>query len=176
MSLNNNHVQLQFIQEKIFTIRGERVMLDFDLAELFEVETKVLKQAVKRNIERFPSDFMFEITIEEYHSLRSQIVTSTRGGRRYMPYAFTEQGVSMLSSVLKSQKAIEVNIAIIRAFVLLRQHLMNYSDLKKQLLNLESEMNLKFKDINQVLNYLMDKDVQIKEQLNRKRIGFKTMD
>jgi hypothetical protein len=169
-------VQLQFIQEKIFTIRGERVMLDFDLAELFEVETKVLKQAVKRNIERFPSDFMFEITIEEYHSLRSQIVTSTRGGRRYMPYAFTEQGVSMLSSVLKSQKAIEVNIAIIRAFVLLRQHLMNYSDLKKQLLNLESEMNLKFKDINQVLNYLMDKDVQIKEQLNRKRIGFKTMD
>jgi hypothetical protein len=110
-------VQLQFIQEKIFTIRGERVMLDFDLAELFEVETKVLKQAVKRNIERFPSDFMFEITIEEYHSLRSQIVTSTRGGRRYMPYAFTEQGVSMLSSVLKSQKAIEVNIAIIRAFV-----------------------------------------------------------
>jgi len=151
-------------------------MLDFDLAELFEVETKVLKQAVKRNIERFPSDFMFEITIEEYHSLRSQIVTSTRGGRRYMPYAFTEQGVSMLSSVLKSQKAIEVNIAIIRAFVLLRQHLMNYSDLKKQLLNLESEMNLKFKDINQVLNYLMDKDVQIKEQLNRKRIGFKTMD
>ncbi len=169
-------MQLQFIQEKIFTIRGERVMLDFDLAELFEVETKVLKQAVKRNIERFPSDFMFEITIEEYHSLRSQIVTSTRGGRRYMPYAFTEQGVSMLSSVLKSQKAIEVNIAIIRAFVLLRQHLMNYSDLKKQLLNLESEMNLKFKDINQVLNYLMDKDVQIKEQLNRKRIGFKTMD
>ncbi len=169
-------MQLQFIQEKIFTIRGERVMLDFDLAELFEVETKVLKQAVKRNIERFPSDFMFEISIEEYHSLRSQIVTSTRGGRRYMPYAFTEQGVSMLSSVLKSKKAIGVNIAIIRAFVLLRQHLMNYGDLKKQLLNLESEMNIKFKDINHVLNYLMDKDVQNKEQLNRKRIGFKTMD
>ena len=119
-------MQLQFIQEKIFIIRGERVMLDFDLAELFEVETKALKQAVKRNIERFPDDFMFEVTIEEYHSLRSQIVTSTRGGRRYMPYAFTEQGVSMLSSVLKSKKAIVVNIVIIRAFVLLRQHLMNY--------------------------------------------------
>jgi len=103
-------------------------------------------------------------------------VTSTRGGRRFMPYAFTEQGVSMLSSVLKSKKAIVVNISIIRAFVLLRQHLMNYSDLKKQLLHLENEMNIKFKDINQVLNYLMDKDVQNKEQVNRNRIGFKKMD
>ena len=93
-----------------------------------------------------------------------------------MPYAFTEQCVSMLSSVLKSKKAIVVNIAIIRAFVLLRQHLMNYSDLKKQLLHLENEMNIKFKDINQVLNYLMDKDVQNKEQVNRNRIGFKKMD
>ena len=93
-----------------------------------------------------------------------------------MPYAFTEQGVSMLSSVLKSKKAIVVNIVITRAFVLLRQHLMNYSDLKKQLLHLENEINIKFKDINQVLNYLMDKDVQNKEQVNRNRIGFKKMD
>lgn len=110
------------IQQKIYVIRGEQVMLDSDLAEMYGMETKVLKQAVKRNINRFPSDFMFELTKEEFESLRSQIVTSNkRGGTRYMPYAFTEQGVAMLSSILNSDTAIEVNIAIMRTFVAVRR-------------------------------------------------------
>ena len=113
------------IQNKVHTLRGCKIMLDFDLAELYEIETKVLKQAVRRNIERFPDDFMFELTREEYLSLRSQIVTLEKGkGRhaKYLPFAFTEQGVAMLSSVLNSYKAIQVNITIMRAFVSIRQH------------------------------------------------------
>ena len=117
---------ITLIQNKIYEIRGQRVMLDFDLAPLYQVQTKVLKQAVRRNIERFPADFMFEITIDEYNSLkdslRSQIVTSNKGGTRYMPFAFTEQGVSMLSSVLRSDAAIQVNIAVMRAFVAMRKN------------------------------------------------------
>ena len=109
------------IQNLIYVIRGQRVMLDSDLARLYEVETKVLNQAVKRNIERFPEDFVFQLTKEEYEILRSQIVTSkpkkeTRGGRKYFPYVFTEQGVSMLSSVLHTDIAVEMSIKIIRAF------------------------------------------------------------
>jgi len=100
---------LQIIQSKIYEIRGQKVMLDFDLAELYGIETKVLKQAVKRNLKRFPSDFMFELTKEEFGNLRSQFVTSNkRGGTRYMPFAFTEQGVAMLSSILNSEVAIEI--------------------------------------------------------------------
>ncbi|WP_431134738.1 ORF6N domain-containing protein [Psychroserpens mesophilus] len=99
-------MQLQIIQNKIYQIHGERVMLDFDLAELYEVETRVLKQAVRRNLDRFPDDFMFELSKEEYDNLTSQNVISSHGGRRYMPFAFTEQGVAMLSSVLKSKKAV----------------------------------------------------------------------
>ena len=102
-----NRMELQLIQNKIFEFRGHRVMMDYDLAELYQVETKVLKQAVNRNSSRFPPDFMFKISPEEWASLRSQIVTSNRGGNRYLPYAFTEQGVAMLSSVLRSEKAIE---------------------------------------------------------------------
>lgn len=117
--------ELQLIQNKIYKIRGQRVMLDFDLAAMYQVETKILKQAVRRNSQRFPSDFMFELTQEEYNdliiSLRSQIVTSNKGGIRYMPFAFTEQGVAMLSSVLRSETAIQVNIAVMRAFVAIRQ-------------------------------------------------------
>ena len=114
-------MDIQIIQNKIYEIRGQRVMLDFDLAELYQVPTKVLKQAVRRNSERFPSDFMFEITESEYNvlkiSLRSQSVTSNKGGIRYMPFAFTEQGVSMLSAVLRSSVAIQTSITIMRAFV-----------------------------------------------------------
>ena len=117
------------IQNKIYEIRGQRVMLDFDLAPLYQVQTKVLKQAVRRNIERFPADFMFEITIDEYNSLkdslRSQIVTSNKGGTRYMPFAFTELGVALLSSVLNSDTAIRINRGIMRAFVAVRQLLLN---------------------------------------------------
>ena len=128
------------VQQKIYEIRGQRVMLDFDLAEMYGMETKVLKQSVKRNIKRFPSDFMFELTKEEWESLRSQFVTSNkRGGVRYMPFAFTEQGVAMLSSVLNSDIAIEVNIAIMRAFVAVRQLIPDLSAVDR-LGNLEQEV------------------------------------
>lgn len=169
-------MKLQIIQNKIYQIRGERVMLDVDLAEMYEVETRVLKQAVRRNLDRFPQDFMFELTKDEYDNLTSQNVISSHGGTRYMPFAFTEQGVAMLSSVLNSKKAIQVNISIIRAFVVLRQHLADYKDLKEAIAVLEKEMNTKFKDINQALNYLLNKDHNQTTQANRKQIGFKTKD
>ena len=114
--------QLDVIRNKIYEIRGQKVMLDFDLAEMYGIETRVLKQAVRRNIRRFPKDFMFELSEEEFVCLRSQFVTSNkRGGTRYRPFAFTEQGVAMLSSVLNSEVAIEINIGIMRAFVAIRQ-------------------------------------------------------
>src|SRR5882724_8614962 len=122
-------MQLKIIQEKIYEIKGQKIMLDFDLAELYEVETKRLKEAVKRNIARFPSDFMFELSLRECQSLRTQIASSKRGGIRYAPFAFTELGIAMLSSILNSQKAINVNIAIMRAFVLVRQYASNYKQL-----------------------------------------------
>ena len=165
-------MELQLIQQRIFIIRGNRVMLDFDLAELYEVKTKRLKEAVKRNITRFPADFMFKLTKAEFENLRSQVATSSWGGTRYLPFAFTEQGVAMLSSVLRSQKAIDVNIAIIRAFVLLRQHLADYNDLKNCIDVLEKEMNIQFKDIHQALNYLLEKGNKEVDQQERKRIGF----
>jgi hypothetical protein len=163
-------MELQLIQNKVLQIRGHRVMLDFHLAELYEVETRVLNQAVKRNISRFPSDFMIQLSTEEWNSLRSQFVISKdekRGGTRKLPYAFTEQGVAMLSSVLRSEKAIEVNIAIMRAFVLLRQHLTDYKDLKAEISKLERSMNQKFKDVNEVLRYLLS------PKSNPQEIGFK---
>lgn len=166
-------MEIQVIQNKIYEIRGQRILLDFDLAELYEVETKRLKEAVRRNINRFPKDFMFELSKVEYKSLRSQFATSKRGGARYLPFAFTEQGVAMLSSVLRSQKAIDVNISIVRAFVIYRQNLNNYQQIKEQIEKLEQEMNLKFNDIHQALNYLLQKDEQEIEQKERKRIGFK---
>ena len=161
-------MQIQLIQSKIFEIRGHKVMLDYDLAVLYEVETKNLNLAVKRNIARFPGDFMFQLTKEEWESLRLQIETSNRGGRRYMPYAFTEQGVSMLSAVLNSQKAITVSIAIIRAFVMLRQYVLDYKELKEQIEKLEKEMNHKFKDIYEALNYLISPPAP-----KRKPLGYK---
>jgi hypothetical protein len=154
-------MQLSLIQSKIHEIRGQKVMLDFDLAEMYEVETKVFKQAVKRNLSRFPPDFMFILTQKEFQSLRSQIVTSNRGGMRYLPYPFTEQGVAMLSSVLNSERAIEVNTAIIRTFVLVRQHTLNYKDLQQKLQKLEKKYNKNFKEIYHALNLLLnDKAVQ----------------
>ena len=166
-------MELQLIQNKIYEIRGQRVMLDFDLAEMYETETKRLKEAVRRNMDRFPDDFMFKLSNDEYENLRTQNATSKRGGTRYMPFAFTEQGVAMLSSVLNSKKAIQVNIAVIRAFVVLRQHLADYKDLKENIATLEKQMNLNFKDINQALHYLLNKDEQQVSQHERKQIGFK---
>jgi hypothetical protein len=168
-------MQLLKIQSKIHETRGLKVMLDFDLAELYEVPTKVLKQAVKRNIERFPSDFLFEITREEYNFLRSQIVTLENGkGKhsKYLSYAFTEQGVAMLASVLNSPKAIEVNIAIVRAFVFVRQYALSHKDLTEKLKELECKYNKQFKDVYEALNYLLNKDKQEVKQKERKRIGY----
>ena len=122
-------MELDVIQNKIFEIRGQRVMLDLHLAELYEVETKVLKQAVRRNINRFPDDFMFEISLEDYSKLRSQFVTLDWKSIKYAPFAFTEQGVAMLSSVLRSDKAINVNIEIMRAFVTIRKLALSHADL-----------------------------------------------
>mgnify|MGYP002364999885 FL=1 len=149
-------------------------MLDSDLAELYETETKRLKEAVRRNINRFPPDFMFELDKNELESLRTQFASSNRGGTRYMPFAFTEQGLAMLASVLNSAKAIEVNIQIVRAFVYLRQYALTHTDLTIRLKELESRYNKQFKDVYEALNYLLNKDKHKTEQNQRKRIGYKT--
>ena len=163
----------QEIESKIYEIRGQKVMLDFDLAELYEVETKVLNQAVKRNINRFPMDFMFQLTKIEWNSLRSQIVTSKgKGGTRYFSYAFTEQGLAMLSGILNSEKAIEVNILIMRAFVYLRQYALSHKDLSNKIKQLESRYNKKFKDVYDALNYLLQKDKEATDYKKRKKIGY----
>lgn len=149
-------------------------MLDFDLAEMYEVETKVFNQAVKRNLNRFPSDFMFTLTQLEFERLRSQIVTSKgRGGTRYLPSAFTEQGVAMLSSVLNSEKAIDVNIAIIRTFVLVRHAVIDFKELNEKLKKPEKKYNKNFKEIYAALDFLINKKKQVQDIKDRTRIGFK---
>lgn len=168
-------MQLQTIQNKIYEVRGQKIMLDFDLAELYEVQTKNLNLAVKRNIKRFPNDFMFQLTKNEWDALRLQIETSKgRGGTRYLPYAFTEQGLAMLSGVLNSNKAIDVNITIMRAFVFIRQYALTHKDLTDKLKELESKYNKQFKDVYEAMNYLLKKDKQETEHRERKRIGFTT--
>jgi hypothetical protein len=165
-------MEIEVIHNKIHEIRGYKVMLDFDLALLYGVETKVFKQSVRRNLIRFPSDFMFELNKLEYDSLRSQIVTLKNLGRgqhsKFLPFAFTEQGIAMLSSVLNSEKAIEVNIAIIRAFVTFRQFTLSYNELKERIKEIESQ----FPDIYTTLNYLVDKDNQTEENKERTKIGY----
>lgn len=149
-------MELQVIQSKIYEIRGQKVMLDFDLAEMYGTETKRLKESVRRNIKRFPSDFMFELTKEEFATLRSQIATSNkRGGTRYMPYAFTEPGVAMLSSVLNSEVAIEININIMRAFIAVRQMLSSpavdrVGQLENQVKELKAYIEEVFADYNDI--------------------------
>ena len=152
-------------------------MLDRDLAELYGVPTSRLNEAVKRNASRFPSDFMFQLTKNEFELLISQNAISKnpgRGGTRKMPYAFTEQGVAMLSSVLNSEKAIEVNIAIMRTFILIRQYALNYKDLQQKLQKLEKKYNKNFKEIFHALNLLLEEKTIQEEQKNREPIGFKT--
>ena len=177
-------MDLQIIQNKIYEVRGHKVMFDFDLAELYEVQTKVLNQAVKRNIKRFPYDFMFRLTFDEWDSVRSQSGTASYSSDRMQsqnvtasqkkrnvsatPYAFTEQGLAMLSGILNSDKAISMNIAIMRAFVMVRQYALTYKDLTERLKEIEG----KFTDVYEALNYLLDKDKQQTEQKERKRIGF----
>lgn len=157
------------IEARIYSIRGQRVMLSNDLAELYEVEPRVLVQAVKRNIERFPEDFMFQLSAEEFANLKSQIVISSWGGmRRATPYAFTEQGVAMLSSVLRSERAIHVNIEIMRAFVRLRQLLATNAELARKLDALEKKYDLRFKPIFEAIRELMSTD----EPKKKRPIGF----
>jgi hypothetical protein len=170
-------MQIEIIRTKIYEIRGQKVMLDFDLAELYEVETKNLNLAVKRNLKRFPNDFMFQLNDSEWKSLRLQIETSKgRGGTRYLPYAFTEQGLAMLSGILKSDKAIDVNISIMRAFVFMRQYALTHKDLTEKLHELENKYDKQFKDVYDAINFLLQKDIQETEQKQRKRIGFKNDD
>ena len=169
-------MELVQIKERIHEVRGMKVMLDVDLARIYEVETRVLKQAVRRNIDRFPSDFMFEINQEEWGVLRSQFVTLEIGrGKhsKYLPFAFTEQGVAMLSAVLNSRKALEMSIQIMRAFVHMRQWALSHEELAMQLRDLEKRYDRKFVDIEQVLTYLMQKDQKKVSQSNRSKIGFK---
>lgn len=167
-----NNIRLH-IQDKIFEVRGQKVMLDFDLSELYETETKYLKRAVRANLKRFPSDFMFELSKTEWESLRCNFSTSTgRGGARYLPFAFTEQGVAMLSAVLNSEKAIDVNIAIMRTFVFIRQYALSHKDLTNKIIELEALYDKQFTDVYEAINYLMRKDQQQTEQQERKRIGY----
>jgi hypothetical protein len=166
-------MELELIKRSILEIRGKKVILDLELAKMYQTETKRLKESVRRNIKRFPDDFMFELTPEEWENLRSQIATSSWGGQRYLPFAFTEQGVAMLSSVLNSEIAIDVNISIMRAFVIMRQFALTYQELSEKLIELEKQHNQKFEDIEQVLNYLIQKDHQKTQQTTRKQVGYK---
>lgn len=183
---------IQSIQNRIYEIRGERVMLDKDLAALYETETKHLKQAVKRNMKRFPPDFMFQLTKEEWeaikyqsdmlevdNSLRSQIVTLKTGRgqhTKYLPYAFTEQGVAMLSSVVNSDKAVNMNIAIMRAFVEIRKVLLQQNDLKEQLRLVKDKIGEHDAQLNQIydaLENILDEKAAQRKWEDRDRIGFK---
>ena len=169
-------MDLQIIQNKIFEVRSCRVMLDYHLAELYQVETRALKQAVKRNIERFPSDFMFVLTKEEANLLLSIGVSQNVIPPNYnfgvaMPMAFTEQGVAMLSSVLRSKIAIEVNISIMRAFVLMRQMVIGYEELLRRIEELEVSTDAQFNELYQALTQLLS---QSKQQKERRPVGFVT--
>ena len=194
-------MQTQFIQQKIFEIREQKVMLDFDLASLYEVETKVLNQTVKRNIERFPEDFMFRLRMEEWNSMRSQIVTTSakeyenqdinrsqfvtssqkHRSKSYLPFVFTEHGVTMLASVLRSDTAIKMNIAIVRAFIALRKFAIQYKDILEQLDVLKERISGHDVQLNQIyeaLENMLDKKVEEENKAEawktRKRIGFKS--
>jgi len=148
-------VPVEVISSKIYFIRGIKVMLDRDLAELYEVETRVLNQAVKRNIKRFPKDFMFQLTKDEFKILKSQIVTSRWGGVRKLPLAFTEQGIAMLSGILHGDRAIHVNIQIMRVFVKLRQWLIDNKDLRKELEELKQITDERFQIVFETLDQLL---------------------
>jgi hypothetical protein len=163
-------VPLERVAQTILLIRGEKVILDADLAVLYGVETKALTRAVRRNIERFPRDFMFRLTAQELAALRCQFGTSNvgRGGRRYPPYAFTEQGVAMLSGLLNSPRAVAVNIGIMRAFVRLRQMLASNAELARKLDALEEKYDAQFKVVFDAIRELMEPP----EQARKGRIGF----
>ena len=186
-------MDVNIIQRKIHEVRGCKVMLDYDLAEIYKVETKVLNQAIKRNTDRFPKDFMFRLTVKEWQAIslydateadtkatlnRSQIVTSSQKHRAksITPFAFTEHGVAMLASVLKSKRAATMNISIVRAFIALRQFAINYDKLAKEIIELKEITgghNIQLNQIYDALENLMDEKIEQKKWSDRKRIGFK---
>src|SRR3989339_320738 len=164
----------ELVINKIYYKREQKVMLDSDLATLYEVETKQLKRQVRRNTERFPDDFMFELTSEEFNSLRSQIGTLKRGEHvKYIPMAFTEQGVAMLSSVLNSERAINVNLQIIRIFTRIRQMLMDNTDLRLEIEKIKTKLDSQGKNMELVFRYLDELIEKKSESKPRKRIGYK---
>lgn len=193
-------MQLQLIQQKIFEIRGQNIMLDFDLAVLYEVETRVLNQAVKRNNDRFPEDFMFRITKKEWSLMRSQsviaseqmndnkvavrsqsvIASQVKRNKSVTPYAFTEHGITMLASILKSDKAIKMNIAIVRAFISLKKFAIQYDGLLEQLDELrgrigghDAQLNQIYEALENMLDKKVEEEIKQQEWKERKRIGFK---
>jgi hypothetical protein len=171
-------MELEIINQKIYTVRNVKIMLDTDLAELYEVETRVLNQAVKRNIELFPSDFMFQLTKEELENMSSQIVMTSKTKRpnSALPFAFTEHGVAMLSNVLKSKQARLISVEIVRAFIALKKFALSNQELILRLNEIEIKYNQKFSDIHQALNYLIQKDKKSISQKQREKIGFKNTD
>ncbi|MCK4504728.1 MAG: ORF6N domain-containing protein [Candidatus Aegiribacteria sp.] len=169
---NKSPIPAARIERSILLIRGEKVILDQDLAELYSVETRILVQAVKRNINRFPADFMFQLSDDEFSDLKSQIVMSSWGGRRTAPYAFTEHGVAMLSSVLRSPSAVQVNIEIMRAFVRLRRMLESHTELARKLKALEHKYDQQFKVVFDAIRQIMNPDPPPK----RRQIGFHAPD
>ena len=165
MSASANVIPVERIEGAIFFVRGHKVLLSQQLAQLYGVETKVLNQAVARNRNRFPDDFMFQLNAEELENLKSQFVTSSWGGVRTLPYAFTEQGVAMLSSVLNSDRAVQVNIEIMRAFVRLRQMLATNADLSRKLESLEKKYDAQFKVVFDAIRQLMSPAVKPKREI-----------
>ena len=166
-----NLIPIERIENKIYLIRGQKVMLDSDLALLYGIETKMLVRAVKRNLDRFPKDFMFQLTSEEFDILRSHFGTSKRGGRRYLPYAFTEQGVAMLSSVLRSKQAIKVNIQIMRIFTRFKELLADNLNLYLEIEEIKKKIANQDQNIELVFSYL-DELIE-KKKSSIKKIGFK---
>lgn len=168
-------MHLQSIQNKIYDVRDQSVMLDYDLAELFDVETKRLNEAVKRNSDRFPVRFMFRLSVKEWDEMRSQFATASQSKRNsgITPYAFTEHGVTMLASILRSKKAVHMNIAIVEAFISLKKAVLDYQELSGKVRDLENKYHRDFKDISEAINYLLQKDKQKIEQKTRRPIGFR---
>ena len=171
-------MHLQEIQTKINELRGQKVMLDFDLAELYEVETRSLNQAVKRNVDLFPEDFMFRLSLSEWESMSSQFVMTypitnpSKRPKSSLPLAFTEHGVTMLSNILRSKKARQTSIAIVRAFIALKQFTLNYKEISNRLLELENQYNMQFKDVYDAINFLLQRDNLKTAQKQHKTIGY----
>ncbi|MCK4357790.1 MAG: ORF6N domain-containing protein [Candidatus Cloacimonetes bacterium] len=162
-------IPIEIIEKKILFLQDKKVILDMDLAELYRVETKQLKRAVRRNIDRFPKDFMFLLTKDEFDNLRSNFGTSSWGGTRYLPMAFTEQGIAMLSSVLKSNRAVKVNIQIMRTFVKLRKLISSHKELLNKIEKMEKKYDYQFKIVFEAIRQMMTPPEKVKPE-----IGFRT--